>query len=192
MMSRIRSVALFANQQDERVSDCYATLTEYLRRRGILIVDLTRGDDRDVDMAIALGGDGTLLRAARTVIERQIPLLGINRGRLGFLTDISPESMLQDLERILAGDCVEDRRTLFVNAHRGDGLVVATTTGSTAYALSWDGPIAMPNVDVLVVTPICPYTLSDRPLVIGADCTVEVKVLPGAACPPQTQEEQPL
>jgi NAD kinase len=158
MMSRIRSVALFANQQDERVSDCYATLTEYLRRRGILIVDLTRGDDRDVDMAIAFGGDGTLLRAARTVIERQIPLLGINRGRLGFLTAWS--SPLRPVRRPM-------------HCHGG-------------------GPIAMPNVDVLVVTPICPYTLSDRPLVIGADCSVKVKVLPGAACPPQTQEEQPL
>ena len=169
-----------------------------------------------VDLVVAIGGDGTLLHAARHVAERGVPLLGINRGRLGFLTDISPEHMFDAIDAILAGNYLEEKRLMlnaqivdgtshprlvalndvvlqkgetgrmldfattvdgsYVNTHRGDGLIVATPTGSTAYALSCGGPIIQPNVDALVMVPICPHTLSDRPLVLKLTSSIEVRV----------------
>jgi NAD+ kinase len=165
------------------------------------------------DLVIAIGGDGTLLHAARNVAARDVPLVGINRGRLGFLTDVSPEHMLETLDAILAGDFLAERRLMlaarladhattslfalndvvlqkgdtgrlldfttevdgvYVNTHRGDGLIVATPTGSTAYALSCGGPIIQPNVDALVMVPICPHTLSDRPLVLPSTSSIRV------------------
>jgi len=167
------------------------------------------------DLIIAIGGDGTLLHAARLVAERDIPLLGINRGRLGFLTDVLPQDMANSLQAVLAGECVADRRPLlearlmapdgseqrccalndvvfnrletgrmldfetridgrYVNSHGGDGLVVATATGSTAYALSCGGPIVEPRLNVIVVVPICPHTLSDRPIIVPGDSIIEI------------------
>jgi len=176
-----------------------------------------------VDVVVAIGGDGTLLHAARHVAERGVPLLGINRGRLGFLTDISPEHMFDAIDAILAGNYLEEKRLMleaqiadgtshprlvalndvvlqkgetgrmvdfvttvdgsYVNTHRGDGLIVATPTGSTAYALSCGGPIIQPNVDALVMVPICPHTLSDRPLVLKLTSSIEVRVDTGAGSP---------
>jgi len=176
-----------------------------------------------VDLVVAIGGDGTLLHAARHVAERDVPLLGINRGRLGFLTDISPEHMFDAIDAILAGDYFAEKRLMlnaqiadgtaqpclvalndvvlqkgetgrmidfvttvdgsYVNTHRGDGLIVATPTGSTAYALSCGGPIIQPNVDALVMVPICPHTLSDRPLVLKLTSSIEVRVETDAGSP---------
>ena len=169
-----------------------------------------------VDLCVAIGGDGTLLHAARHVAHRNVPLLGINRGRLGFLTDVLPEHMLETIDAILGGDYLAERRLMlaagigvrdaeptlvalndvvlqkaeagrmldfvtmvdgtYVNTHRGDGLIVATPTGSTAYALSCGGPIIQPAVDALVMVPICPHTLSDRPLLLNASSKIEVLV----------------
>jgi NAD+ kinase len=164
---------------------------------------------------VAIGGEGTLLYGAGLVAARGTPLLGVNRGRLGFLTDVMPEDMLASVDAALAGQCNRDERPLlsaelstaagpsarglalndivvqtyqsghlidyetwinqrFVNTHGGDGLVVATATGSTAYALSCGGPIVEPDLDVLVVAPICPHTLSDRPIVVAARSVIEV------------------
>jgi NAD+ kinase len=175
-------------------------------------------DEREIaakaDVVIAIGGDGTMLHAARHVASRDVPLVGINRGRLGFLTDVSPEHMLEALDAILSGDHLAERRLMiaaslptsraddelfalndivlqkgdtgrlvdfttevdqiYVNTHRGDGLIVATPTGSTAYALSCGGPIIQPNVDALVLVPVCPHTLSDRPLVLPSTSRVRV------------------
>jgi NAD+ kinase len=169
------------------------------------------------DLIVAIGGDGTLLYAARLVAGDAVPLLGINRGRLGFLTDVSPNSMLEDVDTVLSGRYTEDRRSLlaarlehrdaapiralalndvvvnkretgrtmdfetsingrFVNSHSGDGVVIATATGSTAYAMSCGGPIVEPNLDVWVLAPICPHTLSDRPIVVRAGSTVELRM----------------
>jgi NAD+ kinase len=164
-------------------------------------------------LVIAIGGDGTMLHAARNVAGRDVPLVGINRGRLGFLTDVSPEQLRDALDAILEGNYLaEPRLTLearvgkqkasamfalndivlqkgdtgrlldfttevddvYVNTHRGDGLIVATPTGSTAYALSCSGPIIQPNVDALVLVPICPHTLSDRPLVLPSSSEIRV------------------
>ncbi len=170
------------------------------------------------DLVIAIGGDGTMLYAARLVATSDVPLLGINRGRLGFLTDVSPDDMLERLDEVLSGNCFEDRRTLlearlqpeggaegvmtalndvvvqkwetgrlldfetwidgrFVNTHGSDGLIVASATGSTAYALSCGGPIIQPDLNVLVLVPISPHTLSDRPVVVPGGARVEVRLL---------------
>jgi len=165
---------------------------------------------------VSIGGDGTLLQAARLLAGRDIPLLGINRGRLGFLTDVLPADIGSSIDALLEGRCAAERRPLlqarlhwadgasarllalndvvllrresgrmfdyqtsvdgrYVNAHRGDGLVVATATGSTAYALSCGGPIVDPRLDVLVMAPICPHTLSDRPILVPGSARIEVR-----------------
>jgi NAD+ kinase len=167
---------------------------------------------------IAVGGDGTLLYAAGLVARHRVPLLGINRGRLGFLTDVMPQDMLGCVDAALEGRLEADERPLlaaclrqsggavaealalndvvlqklatgrmldfetrvggrYVNTHAGDGIVVAGATGSTAYALSCGGPIIEPHLDALVMAPICPHTLSDRPIVVSARAMIEISLL---------------
>lgn len=179
----------------------------------------------EVDLIVAVGGDGTMLHAARRAARQSVPLLGVNRGRLGFLTDVSPELSSETIEAMLSGDYISENRLMleaeisgggnacgpmlalndvvlktqqtghmqdfkttvdgdYVNTHGGDGLIVATATGSTAYALSCGGPIIQPNVDALVIVPICPHTLSDRPLVIKSTSKIEVQVEPRLDNPP--------
>ncbi|HTU67390.1 MAG TPA: NAD(+)/NADH kinase [Steroidobacteraceae bacterium] len=172
----------------------------------------------EADLVIAIGGDGTLLYAARLVAHRGVPLIGINRGRLGFLTDVLPKDMLASVDAALEGRCERDERSLlearligsdgktttalalndvvlqkwdtgrmldfetwidgaYVNSHGGDGLVVASATGSTAYALSSGGPIVSPHLDVLVLAPICPHTLSDRPIVVSGRSVICIRLI---------------
>jgi NAD+ kinase len=174
------------------------------------------------DLIVVLGGDGTLLSIARLVGERETPILGINLGGLGFLTEITTEEAQATLARVLAGDYEVDRRITLeaaVEAHpagartadreifralndvvinkralgrmlelnvvasgerfcsyRADGLIIATPTGSTAYALSAGGPIVYPTLDVVVLAPICPHTLSNRPVVLPDSFEIEVRV----------------
>ncbi len=170
-----------------------------------------------VDLLVVLGGDGTLLATARLLGDREVPILAVNLGSLGFLTDITLEEMLPVLENVLAGQHrLEVRRRLaaeveregkvvarylalndvvlhksalarildfdvsidsgFVSRIRADGLIVATPTGSTAYSLSAGGPIVLPNVEAMVVTPIAPHMLTNRPLVIPGASQVELQV----------------
>jgi len=234
MSPPIRTCALVGRFQDPRVAECAATLLPVLttRRLRVLVPQDTTAAHApagtvvmevpelvaSTDLIIAIGGDGTLLYAAHMMGERDIPLLGINRGRLGFLTDVMPQDMGACMDALLAGECVADARPLlaarlyapdgsvlthralndvvfnrresgrmldfetrvggrFVNSHGGDGLVVATATGSTAYALSCGGPIVDPRLNVLVVAPICPHTLSDRPIVVPGDTVIDVQLL---------------
>ncbi|MDH5360000.1 MAG: NAD(+) kinase [Gammaproteobacteria bacterium] len=169
------------------------------------------------DIIIVVGGDGTLLNAARTLANYSVPLVGINRGRLGFLTDISPDMLEVCLNDILNGEYKEEERFLlhasilrngehisesyafndvvmhkwdiarmieidtyidgaFVHTIRADGLIVSTPTGSTAYALSGGGPILQSNLDAVVLVPICPHTMSNRPIVVSANSRIEVVV----------------
>ncbi|MGD8709165.1 MAG: NAD(+) kinase [Ectothiorhodospiraceae bacterium] len=173
---------------------------------------------RESDLLIAVGGDGTLLNAARLLADHEVPILGVNRGRLGFLVDVSPGD-LGEIDSVLAGDYIADDRMLLTaqvrrgeqvisegialndvvvhkwstarmidfesyidgelcNQHRSDGLIVTTPTGSTAYAMAGGGPIMHPNLDAIALVPICPHTLSNRPLVISADSTVEIVIHP--------------
>ena len=230
MPREFKTVGLWGRLGERAVAEPALQILKHLKKRGITVFasiesdgddalgGATRVAERDlvpaVDLVVAVGGDGTLLHAARHVAGRDVPLLGVNRGRLGFLTDISPEHMLQAIDAILAGDYLSERRSMlaakldghpdaeallavndvvlqkgetvrmldfttivdgvYVNTHRGDGLIVATPTGSTAYALSCGGPIIQPNVNALVMVPICPHTLSDRPLVLPSTSTVRV------------------
>ena len=173
-----------------------------------------------VDLAVVLGGDGTLLSAARRLVEHDVPVIGINLGRLGFLTDIPLEAMESMLGQVLDGEFQEESRALlsttvvragvpladtlavndvviskgargsmveievyvdgqFVYGLRADGLIIATPTGSTAYALSSGGPIVHPALAALVLAPICPHTLSNRPIVLSDSSRVEVILVRG-------------
>ena len=232
MSKAFQTVAVLGLYSDSRVAGPMAKLTEYLTKAGIDVVTLpdaaatleTRAVQEadiaaEVDLIIAVGGDGTMLHAAALTGSGKVPLLGVNRGRLGFLADISPAEMLENLEQILEGNYSRETRLLleakitaadgsqrlavavndivlqrretgrmidvetriadrYVNTHAGDGLIVATPTGSTAYALSCGGPIIEPLLDAFVIVPICPHTLGDRPIVIPASLDIEVKLLP--------------
>jgi NAD+ kinase len=228
-----KSIALVGNGKDLRVAECMLSLAAHFYARGVrALVDpglgLTFPPDTvtpcpeqafatRAELIVAIGGDGTLLYAGRLIAGHPVPLLGVNRGRLGFLTDVSPASMIEDVDMVLAGRYTEDRRSLlaarleyanggvvralalndvvvnkrdtgrtmdfettingrFVNSHGGDGIVIATATGSTGYALSCGGPIVEPDLDVWVLAPICPHTLSDRPIVVRAGSKVQVRL----------------
>jgi NAD+ kinase len=234
MNKRFSRIALVGKVEDASVADSMVTLARHLRSRGLVVLVDTRiavddlpGDVErrpvdqlagDADLIIAIGGDGTMLLAAQLAIGCEIPLLGINRGRLGFLTDVSPDDMIESVDTVLQGRYETDARNLlearltpaggpaavrralndvvvqrqesgrmveletwiggqFVNRHGGDGLVIASSTGSTAYALSCGGPIIHPSLDALVIAPISPHTLSDRPIVIGRNNRVEVRLV---------------
>ncbi len=167
------------------------------------------------DLFIVLGGDGTMIRAARLVGKHDVPVLGINYGSLGYLAEFRANELFPALESILAGDYRLDERVMldvevlhgdeqrlrgrvlndvvinksalariieiearlnkqFVNAFRADGLIVSTPTGSTAYNLSAGGPVIYPSMEAIVITPICPFTLSNRPLVVPDSALIEL------------------
>lgn len=169
-----------------------------------------------VDLAIVMGGDGTMLGVARSLIDADVPLVGVNRGRFGFLTDLRVEDMLVQIDRILAGDFIKEPRVMlaakverngqilhanyalndvviksglrlielevtindkFVHKQRADGLVISTPTGTTAYALSAGGPILHPNLHAISIVPICPHTLSNRPIAVHSDSKIEVTLV---------------
>lgn len=231
-MYRFRSIGLITKTDDGgHVAETLGVIHRFLLERG-LDVSLDRSTDdilasdasvprREIaahcDLAIVVGGDGTLLTAARSLADSDIPIVGVNLGRLGFLVDVSPDTMLERLEQILRGDYVDEQRFLleaevvrdghvvqrtvalndvvlriknvvrmiefeswingaFVNLQRADGIVVATPTGSTAYALSGGGPILHPSLEALLLLPICPHTLSSRPIVVDAASEIEIRV----------------
>lgn len=227
-------VALVGKAGDSRVAEPMLVLARHLNSRGVRVltdpsVDLDFGaaqvERTDLDqliressLVIAVGGDGTMLYAARLVAESGVPLLGVNRGRLGFLADVTPDEIPARLDEILDGHYQSESRLMLsaeliregqealkalalndvvllkwqtgrmlefdtsingiqVNSHAGDGMIIATATGSTAYALSAGGPIIQPDLDAVVLLPICPHTLTDRPVVISSGDRIEIKLL---------------
>ena len=231
-----RAIGIFSRPRRADITDIVRPLLEWLAKRGIRAVydtetaaslrDESGGRPREVlaqesDLLLVLGGDGTLLAAAREAAPRGIPVLPINLGSLGFLTSFTLGELYSALEGTLAGQLAASERVMlnaslmregetiesqlvlneavitkgalarmieielsidedFVCRYRADGLIVATPTGSTAYSLSAGGPIVHPAVESIILTPICPHTLSDRPLVVGDTCNVEMR-LRGAA-----------
>ena len=232
-MPGFQTIGVITKQSDPRLADTLQTLLDFLASRSLkVLVDesaatLLASDAaelvsrerlaREADLAIVVGGDGTLLNAGRSLADADVPVLGINLGRLGFLVDVSPEEMNARIDEILSGDYREARRFLldaevmrdgevigcavalndvvvhvrdvvrmiefdtyiddhFVNTQRADGLVVSTPTGSTAYALSGGGPILHPALDAIVMVPVCPHTLSHRPIVVKGDSRIEVRI----------------
>ena len=169
-----------------------------------------------VDLAIVMGGDGTMLSVARTLMHFNVPLVGINRGRFGFLTDLRAEDMLAAIDSILSGAHQTETRMLltasvvradmqvyqgvalndvviksglrlielevevngkFVHKQRGDGLILSTPTGTTAYSLSAGGPILHPDLDAIALVPISPHTLSNRPITVNGTSKIEVSLV---------------
>jgi len=168
-----------------------------------------------VDLILVLGGDGTMIATSRMLGDREVPVLGVNYGGLGYLAEFRIEELYQALESILSHNFRLDRRVMldvellrggevlthnrvlndvvinksalariieieahlnqhFVNAFRADGLIISTPTGSTAYNLSAGGPVIFPSMNAVVITPICPFTLSNRPIVVPDDATIEL------------------
>lgn len=225
----LKAVGLISKPKKEDVCAVAPGVLAWLEKRGLrAVLDLESArclDRRDglpreqippqVDLLVVLGGDGTMLAAVRLVEHHPIPILGVNLGHLGFLTEITVEEMPEVLEDVLAGRHSTSQRAMleaeldrsgqriathralndvvlhkaaiarmveleftidsaFVSHIRGDGLIVATPTGSTAYSLSAGGPIVSPAADVMVVTPIAPHMLTNRPLVIPGSSQVEI------------------
>jgi NAD+ kinase len=234
MNQRFKTIAIMANPKEATALESVEVLAKHLIAAGVNVlvsaklpapeapaIHASKTDADlagDADLVITVGGDGTMLYAARKAAPHKVPVLGINRGRLGFLADIRPDEIGRSMDAVLAGDFSSEHRRLlratvysgdtvkssglavndivikrreaarmleyqtivngtYVNTHGGDGFVAATPTGSTAYALSAGGPIIDPGLDAIVMAPICPHTLADRPIVISGNSTVDVKVL---------------
>lgn len=234
--AQFQTVGVIGKLNDARVAPTLRAVCRHLARRGCSVLierasaAAVRGTGarpvardalaRRSDLAVVIGGDGTLLNAGRTLAPAGVPILGINAGRLGFMVDVAPADARSALDEVLRGRYVREPRLMlsatirrgrrtrgpflaindivirnqvavrmlefetwlddeFISLHRADGLIVATPTGSTAYALSGGGPVLHPGLEALTVVPICPHTLSDRPVVIGADRAVRL-VLTGA------------
>jgi NAD+ kinase len=230
----MKKIAIFAKVHDPRCLGVAEELTEWLASRGIIACvedhlykrlsrpELAESGDSDqialgADLVVVLGGDGTLIAAARLVGDREIPILGVNLGSLGFLTEITLQELYPAVERVLAGDFEVSRRMMLMAAimrqgeelerHRvlndvvinkgalarivdmetsvsgrylttfkADGLIVSTPTGSTGYSLSANGPIIHPGLESISITPICPHTLTNRPLVMPADARISISL----------------
>jgi NAD+ kinase len=230
--AKIQVIGLAVKPDSPAAGEAAAALAKWLAGRGVRVeidVEAARwiagvGHEREalaerVDLLVVLGGDGTLLAAAREIGARRIPILGVNLGTVGFLAEVNPEEQYDVLGRVLSGEmgtvermrlevrverAGEERgRFLALNdavitrghlsrmidletladgdpvaTYRGDGLIVATPTGSTAYSLSAGGPILLPGLAAFVLTPISPHTLSQRPLVLPETSGIEIRAFP--------------
>ena len=228
----IRTAGILWNPGKENGLPVARTLAGCLRARGCALLgdeNLSRllsiapmpAGNPGVDLLFVLGGDGTVLSALDRAVPWQIPILGVNLGRLGFLSEVEPENLEADLEKLFRGDYWFDDRMLMtleraaedcfalneivisrknaaagifsvearangtlIDRISGDGLIVASATGSTAYSLSAGGPIVAPGLECFVITPVCPHTMNARPVVASAQERIGLRVLdkPGEAC----------
>ncbi len=222
MKPKIKNVALFVNKQKIGAPALGKKIRSFFEKRKISVLSSFEFDTaaclEKADLAVSLGGDGTILALAREMKKRSVPVLGVNFGRLGFLTEVRPEEVMKELEACLAGkleieermmlEChVQskkrqiDRRLVSLNdmvisregvsrlvaldilvsgyklaAFRGDGVILATPTGSTAYSLSAGGAVVHPRVDSIIITPICPHASSMHPTVIPAGERVTIAI----------------
>ena len=227
MPDHFKTIGLYGRLNDPSQQETLQRLQQHLHELGHTVFvsdavfhgpELKDQGDPLPDLAVAVGGDGSMMLVARSMAASQTPVLGINLGRLGFLTDLEADSMVEDFNRILAGEFWIENRTMlaleverseelihsssvlndvvinkgetarliefemmvdddFVTRYRGDGLIVATPTGSTAYSLSAGGPILLPTLPAINVVPICPHTLSNRPLVIDDQRLISIIML---------------
>jgi NAD+ kinase len=230
-MREFKTIALIGRFSSAEVASGLVTMGDYLRKEGreVLLEKETAVTNRingfpaadyseigaRADLAVVQGGDGSMLNAARHLAVHRVPLVGVNQGRLGFMTDIASANMLEAMGEILAGRHATEERTMlaaevrrdglvtlsalalndavvnkgavgrlieflvhidgeFVYDLRADGLIVATPTGSTAYALSSDGPILQPSVPGFALVPICPHTLSNRPIMVSDRSVIDI------------------
>lgn len=235
MSANFQTIGLIGKSDAERIAETLSELYRHLVKRGLRVIverdcgkfiggaipetSTVAGIGERCDLAIVVGGDGTLLTAARFLAEFDIPLIGVNLGRLGFLVDISPADVVTRLDEMLDGRFSAEERSIlratiirngeaihrktainevvihswnatsmieietsingaFLNSQRSDGLIVSTCTGSTAYALSAGGPILSPTLKAIVLAPINPHTLSNRPIVVDDESVVTVAFRP--------------
>lgn len=233
MSKNFTTIGLIGRQGMKDVSDTLIAVLDYLQSNGytVLVEEETAHcfNNRQftsclrdqlaqqVDLLIVVGGDGSLINAAHSAVKYNTPVLGVNRGRLGFLTDIHPKDLEKKIGEVLNGDYQEEKRFLlnatiamqrdkqeagialnevvlmpgnvarmiefsimideqFVCAQQADGLIVATPTGSTAYALSGGGPIVYPQLEAIVLVPMFPHTLSARPIVVSANSRIVIHI----------------
>ncbi len=201
-------ISIVYNKKVADAADVANHTLKVLKNSGLqAIVDIAPFPDYNASLVITVGGDGTLLKAARFCAPKGIPVLGINLGRLGFLAQLNPDEipelpvqlierqyfiqnrmMLSSFNDILAlndivikGDTFSRTSKLFLSIndrvvcdYLADGIIISTPTGSTAYTLSAGGPVIMPDVEAVVIVPICPHTLTARPLVIPASEKISI------------------
>jgi NAD+ kinase len=213
---KIQNVLIVTKPHQADVAKAAADLAAWFGSRSVTAT-LDRARAGGVDLCVVVGGDGTLLSAARLMGERQVPILAINYGGMGFLTEVTRSEMYEVLDRVLAGECTTDSRMMmdvslyrgdalvadwqalndavihkgtlariidlearvddqYVSRFRSDGLILSTPTGSTAYNVSAGGPVVYPTMQAIVMTPICPHTLTNLPLVLPAESRVEITV----------------
>jgi len=227
---KLDSVGLIVNYKKEKTRETACRIIDWLNSKKLKVcIEGNKGKEigkeelncptekflKKVDLIISLGGDGTLLRAARLAATEDIPVFGVNLGGLGFLTQIGIDDLEKSLEKLYQGRYFLDERMMlsctvkrrekeikkftalndvvigkgafariiclatyvnndYVITYSADGLVVSTSTGSTAYSLSAGGPIVNPNINSIILTPICPHTLSARPIIIGENDQVKI------------------
>ena len=212
-----RRVGIVHKRTSPEATSCAAAAAQYLSSRGLEVLRDEQEAARGADLVLVLGGDGTLIHAARILDGRPAPILGVNMGSLGFLTEVPQAELYQAIEHVLSGkaetsermklrvhlhragseeklvdaevlnDVVIAKGTLsrmaefeataagnYVTSYKADGIIVATPTGSTAYSLAANGPILFPSMRGVILNPICPHTLTQRPIVLPDDQTVNI------------------
>jgi NAD+ kinase len=227
-MRKIERVGIVIKPHAPRIREILGGLVRYFEKKGIVgllegpaaeVLGRSDGLNREelpgqVDLIVVLGGDGTLLSVAHRAAEKGVPVMGVNLGSLGFLTEIPLDEMTLTLDALLAGneDIVSSRWLLEARSSgktflclndavinkaalarmiqmkvwvdglevailRADGLVISTPTGSTAYSLSAGGPILQPRIPAIIITPICPHTLTFRPMAVASESAIKVQLL---------------
>jgi NAD+ kinase len=226
---KIKKIGIIANLEKEKVADHVRSLKKWLEEKGVKVF-LEMGISRKVafdgglnradlakksELIVVLGGDGTMLRAARYVAGHKVPILGINMGSFGYLTEVNLNEIHSALELIIRGEFKTEKRMMldvsirhgktvtdvgsvlndvvinrgslsrmnelelevngkYLTTYKGDGLIVSTPTGSTAYSLSAGGPIVFPGKDLIIINPICPHTLTNRPIIFSEDSILKI------------------
>ena len=226
---KIKKIGIVANIEKEKIADHVRSLKKWLEERGVKVfleneisgkTALDGGlkwDElaRKSELVVVLGGDGTMLRTARCLTGYKVPILGINMGSFGYLTEVNLNEIHSTLKLIISGKLVTEKRMMldvsikhgktvtnvgsvlndavinrgdlsrmnelelevngrYLTTYKGDGLIVSTPTGSTAYSLSAGGPIVFPGKDLIIINPICPHTLTNRPIIFSEDSSMKI------------------
>ena len=231
MIDSIKKILFTGSLKDDYLSDLVSDLSSTIEKHQLELYRYSHSSDEndisdvkqieqdwisDMDLIVSVGGDGTMLKSSKLASKHNVPITGINKGRLGFLTDINPDLVSAVLREIIQGDYQTESRILlevrilnnnkerfighaindlvinktktgrminvltsidgnYVNSNQGDGYIVSTPTGSTAYSLSCGGPIINPNSDTFLLVPIAPHTLTNRPMVISSSCEIKLE-----------------
>ncbi len=218
----MQTIGIFYSKEKKKSSELAKNITGWLNKKAKKVCEITEDISSnkfsDLDLIISIGGDGSLLKLASIIKERSIPVVGVNAGRLGFLTNIKENEVFQELELIFSGKYITEERLMLsacvkenssreeecfsvlndvvisregvtrfltitvsvdnntVTQFGGDGVIVATPTGSTAYSLSSGGAFLFPSLEGIIITPVCPHSLQTRPVVVPSDTHIEIRL----------------